>query len=43
MYQLTPMKVYMLDRVQDDPRCVVRMERMLNAIGKSTDDVVCIT
>ena len=29
MYQLTPMKVYMLDRLQDDPRCVARMERML--------------
>jgi len=43
MYQLTPMKVYVLDRVQDDPRCVARMERMLKAIGYNSEDVVCIT
>ena len=43
MYSLTPMKVYMLDRVQDDPRCVARMERMLDAIGYDPGDVVCIT
>ena len=43
MYPLTPMKVYMLDRVQDDPRCVARMERMLDAIGMGSEDVVCIT
>lgn len=43
MYPLTPMKVYMLDRVQDDPRCIARMERMLSAIGKTSDDVNCIT
>ena len=43
MYPLTPMKVYMLDRVQDAPRCLIRMERMLNAIGMSSEDAVCIT
>ena len=43
MYQITPMKVFMLDRVQDDARCVKRMERMLNAIGYDTKDVTCIT
>ena len=43
MYPLTPLKVYMLDRVQDDPACVSRMERILAAVGKGRDDVVCIT
>ncbi len=43
MYPLTPLKVYMLDRVQDDKRCVVRMERMLSAIGVDSGDVACIT
>jgi len=43
MYPLTPMKVYALDRVQDDPRCVARMERMLGALGVPGDEVVCIT
>lgn len=43
MYPLKPMKVYMLDRVQDNSRCVARMERILDAVGKSSNDVVCIT
>jgi len=43
MYPLTPLKVYMVDRVQDDTRCVVRMERVLSAIGVDSGDVVCIT
>ncbi|MFC1712524.1 spore photoproduct lyase family protein [Candidatus Poribacteria bacterium] len=43
MYPLTPMKVYMLDRVQNDPACTARMGRMLDAIGMDTNDVVCIT
>ena len=43
MYQLTPIKIYMLDRVQDDTRCVVRMKRMLSAIGVEIADVTsCI-
>ena len=37
MYSLTPMKVYMLDRVQDDPACLARMERVLKAIGVPTE------
>ena len=43
MYPLTPMKVYMLERVQDDPRCVARMERMLKAVGVRREEVVCVT
>jgi len=43
VYQLTPLKIYMLDRVQDDLACVERMERMLWAIGRRRDEVVCIT
>lgn len=43
MYPVTPLKVYMLERVQDDPRCVTRMERMLKAIGVDTGDVITIT
>jgi len=43
MYPLTPMKIYMLDRVGEDPACVARMERMLAAMGRTPDDVVTIT
>ena len=43
MYPLTPLKVYMLDRVADDPRCVARMERMLAGLGWPADGVTCIT
>ena len=43
MYRLTPTKVYVLDRVQDDQRCVTRMERMLDALGRKPAGVVCIT
>ena len=43
MYKLTPVKVYMLERVQDDPACLTRMDRILGAIEMSRDDVVCIT
>ena len=43
MYPLKPLRVYMLERVQDDTRCVARMERMLDAIGLDSGDVVCIT
>ncbi|MBD3184383.1 hypothetical protein GF312_19015 [Candidatus Poribacteria bacterium] len=42
MYKLAPLKVYMLDRVQDDPQCLKRMERMLEAIGYNIGDVICI-
>jgi len=37
------MKLFALDRVQQDPRCIRRMERMLDAIGRSSDEVVWIT
>lgn len=43
MYKLTPVKAYMLERVQDDPACLARMDRILGAIEMSPDDVVCIT
>ena len=37
---MTPMKVYALDGVRDDPTCLARMERMLNALGIEPGDVV---
>ena len=43
MYPLTPMKVYMLERVQEDARCAARMERMLKAVGMRREEVVCVT
>ncbi len=43
MYPLTPMKMYMLDRVQDDPLCMARLERMLKGLGKTMNDVTRIT
>jgi DNA repair photolyase len=42
VYPLNPMKVYALEGVYDDPRCVKRMERMLAALDRSVDDVVTI-
>jgi hypothetical protein len=33
MYALRPMKVYAMERVKDDPRCVARMERILGGLG----------
>ncbi|MFW6156861.1 MAG: hypothetical protein ACOC7J_06055, partial [Armatimonadota bacterium] len=32
MYNLHPVRVYYLDEVQDDPRMVARMERMIGAM-----------
>lgn len=43
MYALTPLKVYALEQALTDPRCVSRMERILNAIAVSSDDVVRIS
>lgn len=43
MYKLTPKKVYMLERVKDNPVWLARMERMLKAIGYNKKDVICIT
>ena len=42
MYTLNPAKVYMLDRVQDDPLCVRRMDRMLDAIGRTRSDATTL-
>ena len=42
MYPLKPIKVYMLDRVKKDKRCVTRMNRMLKAIGFDRKKVICI-
>lgn len=38
MYQFNPSAVYATEEVFDDPRCVARMERMLDAMG--CDDVI---
>jgi len=43
VYALTPSKIYMLDRVRDDPVCLARMHRMLSAIGRQPESVVRIT
>ncbi len=43
MYPLTPLKVFVLDRVLTDDRCVARMNRMLEAIGWPAGQVVTIT
>jgi len=43
VYPLTPSKVYVLDRVNADARCMARMARMLEAIHYPVADVVCIT
>ncbi|MBU4199497.1 MAG: hypothetical protein KKG09_02245 [Verrucomicrobia bacterium] len=40
MYPLTPLKIYALDSVLNDPLCTVRMERILRAIGRTRDKVV---
>ena len=42
MYPLAPLKVFVLDRVHEDPACVARMERMLGALDNSPE-VVTIT
>ena len=40
MYPLTPINLYMLDSVRDDPLCLARMDRILGAIGRGRDDVL---
>jgi hypothetical protein len=40
MYALKPLKVYLLEGAADDPRCRVRFERVLDAIGYPLADVV---
>ncbi len=42
MYSLTPLKIYALDSVLSDPLCTVRMDRILRAIGRTRDEVVCV-
>ena len=37
MYPLTPLKVYALDRVKDDPACVARMERVLRGLANTPE------
>ncbi|MBI2950693.1 hypothetical protein HYY27_01290 [bacterium] len=39
MYPLTPLKVYVLDRVRKDPACVARMERVLRGLGNRPEVV----
>lgn len=43
MYQITPLRTYALERVYEDQQCVERMERIINAIGQSPNEVVRIT
>ncbi|MDP6118606.1 MAG: hypothetical protein QF437_07635 [Planctomycetota bacterium] len=43
MYPLTPLKIYALDRTLEDPACMTRLHRMLDAIDRSTDEVTVIT
>ncbi len=43
MYPLTPLKVYALDRIQSDPACMARMERILGGLGEAPAGVVWIT
>lgn len=43
MIPLEPAGLFALDRVRNDARCMVRMERMLDALGKSVGDVTWIT
>ncbi|MBN2449446.1 MAG: hypothetical protein JXR77_03600 [Lentisphaeria bacterium] len=43
MYALTPLKVFVLDRVFGDPACVRRLERMLGAMGLGVGDTAVIT
>jgi len=43
LYQLKPVKTYALEAVRDDGLCMARMERMLHAIGRSSDEVLWIT
>lgn len=40
MYPLTPLKIYALDSVLSDSLCMVRMDRILRAIGRTRDEVV---
>ena len=39
MYSLQPAGIYALKSLQEDDRCLQRMDRMLTAIGRSRDDV----
>lgn len=43
MYPLKPLKVFALSALQDDPRCMARMERMLDAVEPADDEIVWIT
>lgn len=40
MYPLIPLKIYALDSVLIDPLCMVRMDRILRAIGRTRDEIV---
>jgi len=43
LYQLKPLKTYALEAVRDDGLCMTRMERMLDAIGRSVSDIEWIS
>ena len=39
LYQLKPLKTYALEAVRDDGLCMTRMERLLDALGRSVGDI----
>ena len=43
MYPLSPIKVYMLDRVRERPEWVARMERIAGALDPPPREIVRIT
>jgi len=43
MYPLTPLKIFALDRVQADSCCMMRMNRVINALDRAETDIVWIT
>jgi DNA repair photolyase len=40
MYPLQPLKLVAWHELKNDPRCMARLERMLDALGRSGDEVV---
>ena len=42
MYDVSPKRIFALDRVMEDPLCVERMDRMLKAMGRDRSSVIVI-
>jgi len=43
MYRLNPIRIYMLDRVQDNPAWVATMNRIVDAVEPQSRDIVRVT